>query len=332
MQVLKDDYLVYNYNLDNIKNGIVYVIGGRASGRTTIVKDILIQKRGYPVGRIFITNDWAQSYYSNYCDPGYISVRYNSYLLKEVMDKQKKNNKYMRIIIFDDVLSSKCTWMEDENMIELLNSAKELNILAIFCFQFSLSHPKLIESSDQVFILSQMFTVNRRRLYEHYASDVYENFEDFETLLDHIFEKPRYNTVVIDKKINTKPTSVNEVVFKYLASNVGLDEYKQNHTYPTKIYKDIKRKRTTIKDSEKEDIKETEKENITDTESKESDTDSSESSEKTKNIESKKSTLKDIFLKIRGQGVDEPKRKIKIDLKNDNVTIIKDDKEIEITF
>jgi hypothetical protein len=238
----------------------------------------------------------------------------------------------MRIIIFDDVLSSKCTWMEDENMIELLNSAKELNILAIFCFQFSLSHPKLIESSDQVFILSQMFTVNRRRLYEHYASDVYENFEDFETLLDHIFEKPRYNTVVIDKKINTKPTSVNEVVFKYLASNVGLDEYKQNHTYPTKIYKDIKRKRTTIKDSEKEDIKETEKENITDTESKESDTDSSESSEKTKNIESKKSTLKDIFLKIRGQGVDEPKRKIKIDLKNDNVTIIKDDKEIEITF
>ena len=190
-----------------------------------------------------------------------------------------------------------------------------------------------------------MFTVNRRRLYEHYTSDIYENFEDFETLLDHIFEKPRYNTVVIDKKINTKPTSVNEVVFKYLASNVGLDEYKQNHTYPTKIYKDIKLKRTTIKDSEKEDIKDSEKENIiaadkesitdiytykgniTDTESKESDTDSSESSKTTKNIESKKSTLK-----IRGQGVDEPKRKIKIDLKNDNVTIIKDNKEIEITF
>ena len=135
---LEKDYLIYNYNLDNIKNGIVYVIGGRASGRTTIVKDILIQKRGYPVGRIFITEDWAQNYYSNSCHRNYISVGYNSYLLKEVIDKQKKNNKYMRIIIFDDVLSPKCTWMEDENMIELLNSAKELNILAIFCFQFSL--------------------------------------------------------------------------------------------------------------------------------------------------------------------------------------------------
>lgn len=189
MQVLKDDYLVYNYNLDNIKNGIVYVIGGRGTGRNTIVKDILIQKRGYPVGRIFIVEDWGQNYYANFCHRNYISVGYNSYLLKEVIDTQKKNNKDMRIIIFDDVLSSKCTWMEDENMIELLNNAKELNILAVFCFQFSLSHPKLIESADQVFILEQMFTVNRRRLYQHYASDIYENVEDFEILLDHIYER-----------------------------------------------------------------------------------------------------------------------------------------------
>jgi hypothetical protein len=85
MQVLKDDYLVYNYNLDNIKNGIVYVIGGRGTGRTTIVKDILIQKRGYPVGRIFIVEDWGQNYYANFCHRNYISVGYNSYLLKEVI-------------------------------------------------------------------------------------------------------------------------------------------------------------------------------------------------------------------------------------------------------
>jgi UDP-2,3-diacylglucosamine pyrophosphatase LpxH len=198
------------------------------------------------------------------------------------------------------------------NNFETITETKELNILAIFCFQFSFGHPKLIESPDQVFILSQMF--NRKRLYEHYASDIYENFEDFNILLDKIFDKPIYNTVVIDKIRNTKITSVNEVVFKYLASTVGLEEYKLNHVYPTKIYKDT--------DSESETKTVSEKESNTNLE-KESDTESSVS---------KELPMKDIFLKMRGHGVDEPKRKIKIDLKNDNVTIFKDDKEIEITF
>ena len=329
MQVLKDDYLVYNYNLDNIKNGIVYVIGGRGTGRTTIVKDILIQKRGYPVGRIFIVEDWGQNYYANFCHRNYISVGYNSYLLKEVIDKQKKNNKDMRIIIFDDVLSFNCNWMEDENIIELLDKAKELNILAVFCFQFPLSHPKLVESVDQVFILEEDFSHNIEKLYKNYASDIYKDFKDFHRLLQRINKADKYNTVVIDKKAYTNPTNVNEVVFKYKASDAKFKAYKKR--YSTSIY-DSEESESIKSDSKKSDesinkilnkIKDKEESSDSELSSKSSDSELSSKSSK-KNLSyyfgslDKKST--------------EILRKIKIDLKNNNITIFKDDKEIEITF
>lgn len=326
---LEKDYHVHNYNLDNIKNGIVFIIGRRCSGRTTIVKDILIQKRGYPIGRIFTMNEFEQNYYSDFCDKTNITIRYNSYLLKEVIDTQKKNNKDMRIIIFDDVLSFKCDWIEDENMAELLNKAKELNILAVFCFQFSFNHQKLVELVDQVFILEEDFYHNKERLYKYYTADIYKDFKDFNRLLQRINKADKYNTVVIDKKAYTNPTNVNEVVFKYKASDAKFKAYKKR--YSTSIY-DSDSSESIKSDSKKSDesinkilakIKDKDESSDSELSSKSSDSDVSSKSSK-KNLSyyfgslDKKST--------------EILRKIKIDLKNNNITIMKDDKEIEITF
>jgi len=317
---LEKDYYVHNYNLDNIKNGIVFIIGRRCSGRTTLVKDILIQKRGYPIGRIFTMTEWDQNYYSEFCDKTNITIRYNSYLLKEVIDKQKKNNKDMRIIIFDDVLSFKCDWVEDEDMAELLNKSKELNILAIFCFQFSFNHQKLVESVDQVFMLEEDFSHHKERLYKYYASDIYKDYKDFNRLLQRVNKDDKYNTVVIDKKAYANPTNVNEVVFKYKAIDVKLKAYKKR--YETRIYdsdstESVKSDESIIRYKD----------------------DSSGSDESSDSDVSSKSNIKSLSYYFGSLGkkptsVDSSKilRKIKIDLKNDNVTIFKDDKEIEITF
>jgi len=319
---LEKDYLIYNYNLDNIKNGIVYIIGPRSSGRTTILKDILIQKRGYPIGRIFTMTECDGYYYSNFCNQKFISIRYNSNLLKEVIDTQKKNNKDMRIIIFDDVLSSKAQWMEDENIIELFDKSKELNILAIFCFQFSLGPPKLIESADQLFILRSDFSLNRQRIYNHYASDIYKNFKDFDTVLEKIFNEVSYNASVIDKKAYKNPTNVNEVIFKFQASKADIDDFKPKYPYALQIYDNELINSLPESDSSEE---------------------SSTCSELSKcpplshyfESRDKQKTIPD-FIPPRNNksSVDSSEilRKIKIDLKNDNVTIVKDDKEIEITF
>ena len=319
---LEKDYYVHNYNLDNIKNGIVFIIGRRCSGRTTLVKDILIQKRGYPIGRIFTMTEWDQNYYSEFCDKTNITIRYNSYLLKEVIDKQKKNNKDMRIIIFDDVLSFKCDWVEDEDMAELLNKSKELNILAIFCFQFSFNHQKLAESVDQVFMLEEDFSHHKDRLYKYYAADIYKDYKDFNRLLQRIYNADKYNIVVIDKKAYANPTNVNEVVFKYKAIDVKLKAYKKSDE--TRIY-DSDSDSTESKEKEASIIRYKD--------------DSSDSEESSDSDVSSKSNIKSLSYYFGSLGkkptsVDSSKilRKIKIDLKNDNVTIVKDDKEIEITF
>ena len=330
---LEKDYPVYNYNLDNIKNGIVFIIGRRCSGRTTLVKDILIQKRGYPIGRIFTMTEWDQNYYSEFCDKTNITIRYNSYLLKEVIDKQKKNNKDMRIIIFDDVLSFKCDWVEDEDMAELLNKSKELNILAIFCFQFSFNHQKLAESVDQVFMLEEDFSHHKDRLYKYYAADIYKDYKDFNRLLQRVYKDDKYNIVVIDKKAYANPTNVNEVVFKYKAIDVKLKAYKKR--YETRIYDSDSTE--SIKSESKDESSYSEESNDSE-ESNYSDK-SSNSDESSDSDVSSKSNIKSLSYYFGSLGkkttsVDSSKilRKIKIDLKNDNLTIVKDDKEIEITF
>ena len=313
---LEKDYYVHNYNLDNIKNGIVFIIGRRCSGRTTLVKDILIQKRGYPIGRIFTMTEWDQNYYSEFCDKTNITIKYNSYLLKEVIDKQKKNNKDMRIIIFDDVLSFKFEWAEDEDMAELLNKSKELNILAIFCFQFSFNHQKLAESVDQVFMLEEDFSHHKDRLYKYYAADIYKDYKDFNRLLQRVYNADKYNIVVIDKKAYVNPTNVNEVVFKYKAIDVKLKAYKKS--YETRIYdsdstESIKSDESIIRYKD----------------------DSSDSDEYSNSDVSSKSNIKSLsyyFGSLGKKPTNVDSSKIKIDLKNNNVTIFKDDKEIEITF
>jgi hypothetical protein len=315
---LEKDYYVHNYNLDNIKNGIVFIIGRRCSGRTTLVKDILIQKRGYPIGRIFTMTEWDQNYYSEFCDKTNITIRYNSYLLKEVIDKQKKNNKDMRIIIFDDALSIKCDWVEDEDMAELLNKSKELNILAIFCFQFSFNHQKLAESVDQVFMLEEDFSNHKERLYKYYASDIYKEYKDFDRLLQRVNKDDKYNTVVIDKKAYANPTNVNEVVFKYKAIDVKLKAYKKSDE--TRIYDS---------DSDSTESKEKEASIIR---YKDDSSDSEESSDSDVSSKSNIKSLSYYFGSLGKKATSVDSSKIKIDLKNNNVTIFKDDKEIEITF
>ena len=200
-------YKIKNYNLDNIQAGIVTVIGMRASGKSTLVKDILFQKRGNTIARIFNRND---NFYSDLCNRYSISTSYNSYLLMEVLDKQKVNNKEMQIVVFDDVLSSKSEWINDKNIIELLEKSKELNILAIFCFQFSLSPPNFLEHVDYVFLMEESITHNKKRLYTHYGS-IFPTFEDFDKVLTKVFNRNNFNSVVIENKL---------LVYKYKSSNI----------------------------------------------------------------------------------------------------------------
>lgn len=301
---IKKEYEIHDYNLDNIKNGIVAVIGMRVSGKSTLVKDILIHKRAYKLGRIFNRQIDNYNYYSNYCDSYYITSRYNSYLLLEILEEQKQNNKQTKIIVFDDVLSPKGDWMKDKNMVELLEKAKELNILAIFCFQFSIGYPQFYNSIDYIFMLSVDFPLTRKRLYDHYAKNIILEFNKFEKIISRIFKDDSYNSFVIDKTLENK-------IYKYNASNVEFDFYKLKRPYPCEVYiSDESSQSSNVSSKSNSIILVKKKISI--------DSDSSDDS----SIKSLKKSVSSIIEPI--------KSNIKINLRNDTITIFKDDRKIEI--
>jgi hypothetical protein len=130
----------------------------------------------------------------------------------------------MQIIVFDDVLSCKGDWIEDKNIAELLEKAKELNILAIFCFQFSYGGPKFIESVDCVFIMNEDCLHNRKRLFAHYGSS-FKELIHFEKVIVSVFNHIEFNTLVIENKTN---------IYQYRSSNVDFQKYKL--LYPCTIF------------------------------------------------------------------------------------------------
>jgi hypothetical protein len=173
-------------------------------------------------------------------------------------------------------------------------------------------------------MLEEDFSHHKDRLYKYYAADIYKDYKDFNRLLQRVYNADKYNIVVIDKKAYANPTNVNEVVFKYKAIDVKLKAYKKR--YETRIY-------DSDSDSDSTESKEKEASIIRYKD------DSSGSDESSDSDVSSKSNIKSLSyyfgsLGKKSTNVDSSKilRKIKIDLKNDNVTIIKDDKEIEITF
>ena len=290
-----DEYYIKEYNLDNIKAGIITIIGARSDQKSMLVKDILFQKRANTIGRIFIRNE---NVYTDLCHPYSITKSYNSYLLMEVLDEQKKDNTNTQIVLFDDVLSLKGDWIKDKNIIELIEKAKELNILVIFCFTFSFGFNKLYESVDCVFMMEEYIISNRKRLYEHYGS-AFKNFSDFEKVLTTVCYNNTYNSFVIENKKN---------IYKYTSSNIDLQKYKIS--YPCVILDEHEYSGCISVNLPKSN---------------------SNKSSKSSSTKSSKSSSDYYFNLLANKNTNiKPNRTVKINLKTDIITIIKEDNTIEI--
>ena len=225
-------YYIDNYNLDNINSGNVAIIGSRASGKTFIIREILLQKRAHKIGKIFCRTEKINTFYGSFVDSDYIEYYYNPYLIREIIDNQKKNNKKMAIIVFDDCLSSRGEWCKNPEIIEIITKAKDLNILNIFAFQFALGIPDNLKKFNQVIIMSEHMHTNRRRIFNHYINPLlFPNFETFEVFYKAIISNRMWRVMVVD---NDKKNSLEDNVFSFNSEDIE-EEFKIKENYPIKI-------------------------------------------------------------------------------------------------
>jgi hypothetical protein len=222
-------------------NVTIAMIAKRASGKSYLTKEILFHKRDIPTTIAISKTEKLNKFYADFIPDVYIYDEYNNSILNRVYkrqslinednDKKKKEGKKLKdsraMLIMDDCMSSKGTWVKEQPISELFFNGRHHNLSFILTMQFPLGIPPEMRSNfDYIFLLADDFISNRRRLYDHYAG-MFPDFSTFQQVFLDLTEN--YGCMVINNRVHSK--DITEKVFWYKAKETP------QFTMGSKIYK-----------------------------------------------------------------------------------------------
>ena len=208
----------------------IAIIAKRASGKSFLTKEIMYKKREIVATLVISRTEKLNSFYSQFIPDLYIYSEYNSDILTKAYKRQSllceynkkriKENKTIKndslMIIMDDCMSSKGTWLNDPNILELFFNGRHHHLSFILTMQYSVGIPPEMRSNfDYIFLLAEDIISNRKRLYDHYAG-MFPTFDVFQQVFNDITED--YGIMVINNRIHSK--NITDKVFWYKAKEV----------------------------------------------------------------------------------------------------------------
>lgn len=208
----------------------IAMIAKRATGKSFLTREIMYQKRNIASAIAISRTEKLNSFYSEFIPDSYIYSEYSSDILARVYERQskmsddnkkkKKDGKKQKndsiMLIMDDCMSSKGTWLKDPNILELFFNGRHHHLSFILTMQYSVGIPPEMRSNfDYIFLLAEDTISNRKRLYEHYAG-MFPTFDIFQQVFTDITEN--YGIMVIDNRVHSK--NLTDKVFWYKAKNV----------------------------------------------------------------------------------------------------------------
>jgi hypothetical protein len=220
------------------------MIAKRASGKSYLTKELMYHKRHIPSAIAISKTEKLNKFYSDFIPDSFIFSDYEPEILTKIYERQSKMNSDNAIrvkegkkekddrimIIMDDCMSSKGSWLKDPNILELFFNGRHHHVSFILTMQFSLGIPPELRSNfDYIFLLAEDFISNRKRLYEHYAG-MFPSFDIFQQVFNDITEN--YGIMVIDNRVHSK--NLTDKVFWYKAKKVpnftvGCNKFKNFH-------------------------------------------------------------------------------------------------------
>ena len=223
----------------------IAMIAKRATGKSFLTREIMYHKRNIAAGVAISRTEKLNSFYSEFIPDSYIYSEYDSSILGRIYERQaqmnednKKRVKYGKkpkddslMLIMDDCMSSKGTWIKDPNITELFFNGRHHHISFILTMQYAVGIPPEMRSNfDYIFLLAEDTINNRKRLYEHYAG-MFPSFDIFQQVFSDITEN--YGVMVINNRIHSK--NITDKVFWYKAKSeipkftLGSERYLSYH-------------------------------------------------------------------------------------------------------
>lgn len=247
-----DKFQILEFHLSKmVKDPSIVMIAKRGSGKSFIARDIIYNYRHIPGGVVIAPTDRLNSFYKFFFPDLFIHYDIKDTLLKKILTRQsimieKQREKALvgkkvdpsGILIMDDCLARKKTWAKDENILEILMNGRHYRLTYILTMQTPLGiTPDLRLNFDYVFLLKEDSTINKKKLWDNYASS-FPTLNAFEKVFNKCTED--FKCMVID---NRKPSNnIQEKVYWFKAQDrkfrFGSKKFYQLHkAYFNPVYK-----------------------------------------------------------------------------------------------
>lgn len=238
-------FQILEFKLSSIKDDLypaIVMIARRGSGKSWISREIIFRFRHIPGGVVIAPTDKLNSFYRFFFPDLYIHYDIKESIFKkilfrqmEMVDKEKEKAKrglYVDpsgILIMDDCLSQAKTWAKDQTIREILMNGRHYKLTYVLTMQTPLGiPPDLRLNFDYVFLLKEDSSINRKKLWDNYAS-MFPTLAAFDKVFTECTKE--YCCMVID---NRKATDdVKEKVFWFKAKDrkfsFGSKKFKELH-------------------------------------------------------------------------------------------------------
>lgn len=225
-----DSLQIQKFNFkDFVPDPAIVMIAKKGSGKSWVVRAILNHFNDVPVGLIIAPTDRMSGFYGKFFPETYIHYSYKSETIQKVLarqqsiiekaDEKSKDGKKIDtrcFVIMDDCLADKGKWNKDQPIQELLFNGRHYKIIYILTMQYSLGvSPQLRNNFDYIFLLSEDFINNQKRIYDHYAG-MFPSFDFFRSVFMQLTQE--YGSMVIANRGARK--TFFEKIFSYTAPNL----------------------------------------------------------------------------------------------------------------
>lgn len=166
------------------------VIGKPKTGKSTLIKSILYEKRNMiPVGIFFSSSEKYNHNYEQYVPGTFIFDEYDTEMVQKFKLRQQYAKTYCynqwAAIVMDDSTSDKRIF-NTPLVNELFKNGRHMDMLNIWALQYAIDLPPPIRNSiDGTFILREVSKNTREKLYKNFAG-VIPTFALFNVLMDEL--------------------------------------------------------------------------------------------------------------------------------------------------
>jgi len=203
------------------------IIGKRSTGKSVLVQDILYHFTELPMVLCMFGTEGHDNFYSKYINDNWIYPGYNSNVVSDLINIQKKilwdyfnNGQYsydhpkIGIGILMDTIVYDTNMMSDPGIRDIFLYGRRLNITSIITFHYALRlSPQFRTNLDYVFVFRDDKQYNIKILYEYFFG-CFDTFDDFKKVFYEYTND--YGCLVLDN--TARSTKIEDQVFWYKAT------------------------------------------------------------------------------------------------------------------